>query len=325
MMQFLLLGAMLGAFISFQLVNFAEFLMDRWDKMDSTERLVRIAGVILGILVSFPFIIFVGALGLPGTVLPYLYVVLMAGSIVICMYLAAQVSEVVPGARTRGPMRRTGVKLLDTNVIIDGRIYEVAKNGFLEGKLYLPRFVLEELQHIADHHDPLKRQRGKRGLEVLNLLQADFEIEAGTKDHFAGDPSEPVDSRLVKLARALGADLVTNDHNLNRVASLQDVRVLNINDLALALRPNVLPSETLGLAIIKEGNQYGQGVGYLDDGTMVVVENGRSHIGQTVDICVTQVIQTERGKMIFGEVGDEAEEIYPRRRGTGNGHGPRRA
>ena len=324
-LPFLLLGAMAGAFISFRLVNLAEFLMDRWDKMDHTERLVRVAGVIVGILVSFPFILFVSALGLPGTLLPWLYVVLMAGSITICMYLAAQASEVLPGARARGPMRRTGIKLLDTNVIIDGRIYEVAKNGFLEGKLYLPRFVLEELQHIADHHDPLKRQRGKRGLEVLNLLQADFEIEAGTKDHFAGDSSEPVDSRLVKLARAIGADLVTNDHNLNRVASLQDVRVLNINDLALALRPNVLPSESLKLAIIKEGNQFGQGVGYLDDGTMVVVENGRAHIGETVDICVTQVIQTERGKMIFGEVGDEVEEIYPRRRGAGNGNGPRRA
>jgi uncharacterized protein YacL len=178
----------------------------------------------------------------------------------------------------------------------------------LDGQIYVPNFVLEELQHIADSADPLRRQRGRRGLDVLRHMQADFNLEVGTRDRFAVPSSDGVDGRLVRLAQALGADIVTNDFNLNRVAALQDVRVLNINDLALALKPNVLPGESLALQLVREGNQPGQGVGYLDDGTMVVVEQGKRHIGETVHVTVTQVIQTERGKMIFGDLGQNGTE-----------------
>ena len=173
---------------------------------------------------------------------------------------------------------------MDTNVIIDGRIYDVAKTGFLDGQLYVPGFVIDELQYIADSHDQLRRQRGRRGLEVLKHMRADFPLETHIHDKLAPDLQDGVrHARLVRLAKALGADMLTNDFNLKRVAELQDVRVMSLNDLALSLRPNVLPLETLGaLKIIKEGNQIGQGVGYLEDGTMVVVENGQDHIGETM-------------------------------------------
>lgn len=187
--------------------------------------------------------------------------------------------------------------------------------------MYVPGFVLEELQYIADSHDALRRQRGRRGLDVLKHMQNEFAMEIRVHDKLALDQGDGVDARLVRLAKSLGADIVTNDFNLNRVAALQDVKVMNLNDLALALRPNVLPTETLELFLSREGNQAGQGVGYLDDGTMVVVENGKPHLGETVDVVVTQVIQTERGKMIFAEVPGEPDpsarrRVVPRRQSS---------
>jgi len=235
----------------------------------------------------------------------------------VSVYALQTMAEILPWNRSRGKSRRSGIKILDTNVIIDGRIYDVAKTGFLEGQLYVPRFVLEELQYIADSHDALRRARGRRGLEVLKHMQAEFPMEVGTYDKLAPDPNEEVDARLVRLAQALGADIVTNDFNLNRVAALQELSVLSLNDLALSLRTNVLPEETLALKIIREGNQLGQGVGYLDDGTMVVVENGQPFIGELTNVTVTQVIQTERGKMIFAETAANTEHTEaPRRRSS---------
>jgi uncharacterized protein YacL len=227
--------------------------------------------------------------------------------------------EVLPWTKAGVRHRRSGIKLLDTNVIIDGRIYDVAKTGFLAGEMYVPGFVLDELQYIADSHDALRRQRGRRGLEVLRHMQSEFQMEVRIHDKLAPELGDGVDARLVRLAKSIGADIVTNDFNLRRVAELQDVHVLSLNDLALALRPNVLPQEKFDLLIIREGNQLGQGVGYLEDGTMVVVENGKNHVAETVSVVVTQVIQTERGKMIFGEVDTEdgglgGYETRPRRK-----------
>ncbi len=310
-LPFAILGALLGAFLGNVILDAFANVTDRWNKMDVGDKVTAVLGVIAGVVMSIPFIVIFQSLAINATYVPWLILFMTLGSITLSVYILQSISEFFPWNRGRGPAKRSGIKLLDTNVIIDGRIYEVAQNGFLEGQLYVPQFVLEELQFIADHHDSLKRQRGKRGLDVLRHMQAEFSLEVGTQDKLAPEQGDPVDSRLVRLARALGADLVTNDHNLNRVAALQDVRVLNLNDLALALRPNVLPQETLNLTLIREGNQPGQGVGYLDDGTMVVVENGRSHIGETLDIEVTQVIQTERGKMIFGEVDKEEEDHDP--------------
>ena len=324
-LPFAILGALLGAFLGNVVLDFFAGLTDRWNKMDAGDKVTTVLGVIAGVVMSIPFIVIFQSLAINAAYVPWLILLMTLGSITLSIYILQSIGEFFPWNRGRGPAKRSGIKLLDTNVIIDGRIYDVAQNGFLEGQLYVPQFVLEELQFIADHHDPLRRQRGKRGLEVLRHLQAEFQLEVGTQDKLAPEQGDPVDSRLVRLARALGADLVTNDHNLNRVAALQDVKVLNLNDLALALRPNVLPQETLMLTLIREGNQPGQGVGYLDDGTMVVVENGRSHLGETLEIEVTQVIQTERGKMIFGEVDKEEEESLEgaRKRGP-SGVAPKR-
>jgi uncharacterized protein YacL len=196
-------------------------------------------------------------------------------------------------------------KILDTSVIIDGRITDLCDTGFIEGTLVIPQFVLKELQFIADSPDGLKRQRGRRGLDVLNHLQKSSQISVVIWEmDFPEIPD--VDSKLIELARQLDAKMVTNDVNLNKVAKLRGVSVLNINELANALRPIVLPGETMRVFILKEGKEKDQGVGYLDDGTMVVVDNSRRMIGQNVDITVTSVLQTTVGKMIFGRYNEEA-------------------
>jgi len=296
------LGGIVGAWVGSKVFGWMERTSERWDKMAGGDKVTLFIGIFMGVVVSLPFLVLFQSIGVSLTFLPVLIVGLTVGFVSISIYALQSMDEILPWSKNKGKTRRTGIKILDTNVIIDGRIYDVARAGFLEGQVYVPGFVLDELQYIADDHNALRRQRGRRGLEVLKHLQAEFPLEVRTADKYAPDATEPVDSRLVRLAKALGADIVTNDFNLNRVAALQDVKVLNLNDLALALRPNVLPQESLTLTIIREGNQPGQGIGYLEDGTMVVVENGRTHISETVEVMVTQVIQTERGKLIFGEV-----------------------
>lgn len=306
------MGIFLGMFIGAFLLNSIAKIGDRWEKMPSGEKLNIFIGVFGGFVAALPFLILFNALGIDALYVPFLVFGLTLGFASLAIYALQSMEEILPWTQMETRQRRRGIKILDTNVIIDGRIYDVAKAGFLEGQLYVPNFVLDELQHIADDHNGQRRQRGRRGLEVLRHMQAEFTLEIGTYDRHAPDTKEEVDSRIVKIAKAIGADIVTNDWNLNRVASLQDIKVLNLNDLALALKPNVLPSETLELAITREGNQPGQGVGYLDDGTMVVVENGKPCLGQTITVVVTQVIQTERGKMIFAEVGPD--DVNPRKR-----------
>lgn len=189
-------------------------------------------------------------------------------------------------------------KILDTSAIIDGRIAELCRCGFIEGSLVVPRFVLDELRHIADSADPLKRSRGRRGLDVLQTLQRDLQMSLQISDSDPGGGLE-VDVKLVHVAREIGAVVVTTDFNLNKVAGLLGVGVLNVNDLANGLRPVFLPGEEICLRLIREGNQTGQGVGYLDDGTMVVVDGGRRFIGSDLDVEVTSVLQTSAGRMIF--------------------------
>ncbi|MBM7646747.1 uncharacterized protein YacL [Scopulibacillus daqui] len=192
------------------------------------------------------------------------------------------------------------LKILDTSVIIDGRIADICQTGFLEGILVIPRFVLEELQHIADSSDALKRNRGRRGLDILNRIQKELPVKV---DIYEGDFEEvaEVDSKLVKLAKAVSGIVVTNDFNLNKVCELQGVDVLNINDLANAVKPVVLPGEELKVQVIKDGKEQNQGVGYLDDGTMIVVEEGHRYISKTIDVIVTSVLQTSAGRMIFAK------------------------
>lgn len=217
--------------------------------------------------------------------------------------------EKLPGGAPRlsDPSRSgTSLKVLDTSVIIDGRVADLCETGFLEGTFLVPQFILNELQHIADSSDSLKRARGRRGLDILNKIQkmADLDVRVTEEDF---PHVKEVDAKLVVLAKKVGAKIVTNDLNLNKVAELQGVRVLNINELCNALRPVVLPGETIRVFVLKEGKEAGQGVAYLDDGTMIVVDNARRYIGRNVDVIVTSVLQTTAGRMIFTRLKEESE------------------
>jgi uncharacterized protein YacL len=206
-------------------------------------------------------------------------------------------SRLVSLFRASGPQRR--YKILDTSVIIDGRIADVCETGFVDGTLVIPQFVLKELQLVADSGDSMKRNRGRRGLDILQKIQKMSGVEVMISDLDFPDVRE-VDLKLIELARTLHGKIVTNDFNLNKVAQLRGVEVLNVNELANSLKPVVLPGEIMKVFILKEGKEYNQGVAYLDDGTMVVVDNARKMISKTIDVVVTSVLQTTAGKMIFG-------------------------
>lgn len=194
-------------------------------------------------------------------------------------------------------------KVLDTSVIIDGRIFDICETGFIEGPLVIPNFVLDELRHISDSSDALKRNRGRRGLDILNKIQKELTIETQIVDDDFPKIAE-VDAKLLKLAQKMEGKVITNDYNLNKVAEFQGVPVLNINELSNAIKPVVLPGEEMKIDIVKDGKESSQGVAYLEDGTMIVVEGGRKYIGQTTDVVVTSVLQTAAGRMIFAKPKD---------------------
>jgi len=295
------IGAVLGVLI----VPMAQRVFDR--ELIAVERAIDrmapgelLGGLIIAFLaksVLFEFITFAGRTG--GYIAIVIYIVVS----IFAAYLGARV-----GAKQRmsiGNFANVAVasggtpKVLDTSVIIDGRILDIVGSGFLDGPLLLPRFVLRELQNIADSSDAMRRTRGRRGLDVLTKLQAISPLEIVERDY---DTVNEVDAKLVLLARERGGKLVTNDFNLNRVANVEGVAVLNINELANAVKPVLLPGEELRVALIKEGKEPHQGVGYLDDGTMIVVENGRRQVGETVDVAVTSALQTAAGRMIFARM-----------------------
>ncbi len=260
-----------------------------------------IVGLIIAALLAFP----ISLLPPPfGQVLPFLGALCFAylGSAVMVMR-QKDIFAVFSGrwsARERGLGSPSDSRpiLLDTSVIIDGRIADIAQTGFISGELLVPRFVLNELQYIADSPDRLRRNRGRRGMEVLRILQEDAPIPVRITDMDI-EGTRQVDDKLILLAKRLHCPIMTNDYNLNRVAELQGVQVMNINELANAVRAIYLPGETLEIEVIQEGKEIGQGVGYLDDGTMVVVESGRDYIGKTIPVIVTKVLQTAAGRMIF--------------------------
>lgn len=247
--------------------------------------------------VLFEFVAFVGPTG------AYIAIVLYVVVSVFAAYLGARVGakqRIAIGAAARVAAPGSGVpKVLDTSVIIDGRILDVNASGFLEGPLLLPRFVLRELQAIADSNDAMRRSRGRRGLEILAKLQALGPLEIVERDF---ETIHEVDAKLVALARERGAKLVTNDFNLGRVAAVEGVSVLNMNELAGSVKPVLLPGEELRVTLIKEGKESHQGVGYLEDGTMIVVENGRRLVGESVEVSVTSALQTAAGRMIFARL-----------------------
>jgi len=256
---------------------------------------------------------------LPTDARAYITFVLLIFMAYVGLMVGAAKGEFLDLSALGGLLRERGgqknVKLLDTSVIIDGRIADIAETGFLEGMLVIPQFILKELQQIADSPDASKRNRGRRGLDILQRLQTNRSLTVQISE---GDfPNlRDVDQKLIELAKQLEAKIVTNDFNLNKVAQLRGIEVLNINELANALRPVVLPGETMRVFVLKEGKEPNQGVAYLDDGTMVVVDNARRMIGKTVEATVTSVLQTTAGKMIFGRY----EEDQRPGRGPRGGH-----
>jgi len=231
---------------------------------------------------------------------------------IIAMKGKDEFNIIVPYVKFTRQDQRDEIILLDTSTIIDGRIADIFQTSFIDGRLLIPRFVLRELQQIADSQDPLKRGRGRRGLDILNKIQKNTKLDV--KIHEEDFPEiKDVDAKLVKLAKFLGAKVLTNDFNLNKIAELQGVQVLNVNELANALRPVVLPGESMTVRITKEGKEHNQGVAYLDDGTMVVVDNARHIIGQVVKVVVTSVLQTSAGRMIFARTENAKSQSFKRR------------
>jgi uncharacterized protein YacL len=267
-------------------------------------------GLILGIMVAnlISNVFFSNLYDYQQTVLPLLSV--LYG---VCGYIGLRIGfkkgeEVhLPGWKlfSKNVPQSENMKILDTSVIIDGRIADITETGFLEGTLIIPQFVLNELQHIADSSDSIKRTRGKRGLEVLHHIQKQAGVDVRIVDRDYPTVKE-VDSKLIELAKDVHGKIITNDSNLNKVAELQGIEVLNINELANSLKPVVLPGEEISVKILKEGKEMGQGVAYLDDGTMIVVDNGRRQMGKTTDVIVTSVLQTPAGRMIFARLKEEA-------------------
>ncbi len=296
------LGGAAGRYLARLLNRFEVAIQD----VPGTDILMGAVGIIAGFLIAFlPSIILFRSY--PGWVFA---LVLYTFCGVIGYIIAVQKKDDIlglfrgsrqPQARPEEAERPQPALILDTSVIIDGRITDICRSGFLEGELVVPRFVLEELQSIADSEEPLRRNRGRRGLDVLNALQRQERVEVRIEERDFPDLSG-VDARLIALARDLDLPVMTTDFNLNRIAELQGVRVLNINELANSLKPVVLPGESVSLTLIKEGKEQGQGVGYLDDGTMVVVERGKKHIGRKVDVVVTSILQTPAGRMIFSSL-----------------------
>jgi uncharacterized protein YacL len=216
---------------------------------------------------------------------------------------------------------KTSFKILDTSVIIDGRIADIVETGFVDGAIVIPQFVLRELQMVADSSDSMKRNRGRRGLDILQKIQKMPQLNVQILEDDFPNVRE-VDMKLIELAKVYDCKIVTNDFNLNKVAQLHGVQVLNINELANALKPVVLPGETMRVFILKEGKEYNQGVAYLDDGTMVVVDNARKMISKTIDIAVTSVLQTTAGKMIFGRFDERTHAVHEKEHRPAREHAP---
>jgi uncharacterized protein YacL len=293
-------GVVLGALISAMVIQI--------EKVARRVSLRVILGGVVGMLIGL-FIAFLLAYGLNFVsnimenrqVVPWIYTLLTGAMGYMGLVLGSQKVEEI-SLFGWGPAKElSDYRILDTSVIIDGRIADIADTGFLEGNLIVPRFVLDELQYIADSADSLKRARGRRGLDILNRMQRSSGIFIDVVDHDF-PKIKGVDSKLVALAKKTNGKIMTNDFNLNKVAELQGIKILNVNDLANALKPVVLPGELMTVKIIKDGKEPGQGVAYLEDGTMIIVDNAQRHMGENVEAMVTSVLQTTAGRMIFSEM-----------------------
>lgn len=314
------LSALLFAFIFYQAAPFfrkrgvavARNIESDLQKVPANDLLAGAIGIVSGLIVAF----FISQIIYSISILEFAYLntILSILIYIFCAYLGMSVAQkkgkdvrlqFLSGRREKSAKNKAkgaSPKILDTSVIIDGRIADIMKTGFIEGDIVIPEFVLVELRHIADSSDSLKRNRGRRGLDILNKIQSEYGIEIYNTDAEKSLEEIPeVDVKLLKLAQIMNGKVVTNDFNLNKVASIKGVEVLNINDLANTLKPVVLPGEDMQLFLVKEGKENNQAVAYLDDGTMIVVEDGKRYIGKTIDVIVTSVLQTSAGRMIFAK------------------------
>lgn len=305
-------GAMAGLLASIILITFER----RMRKVSIRNLSAAVFGLIFGLFMSWLLSSAIKLIPMDSRLFSSIQIVL---TLIFC-YLGMVISIrgkdefnlVIPYVKFTRQDQRDEIMLLDTSVIIDGRIADICSTKFIEGKLVIPRFVLKELQQIADSQDALKRNRGRRGLDILNKIQKSTNMDVRIEEEDFQDILD-VDAKLVKLAKVLDAKILTNDYNLNKIAQLQGVTVLNINELANALKPVVLPGEVMEVRIIKEGKEFNQGVAYLEDGTMVVVDNTKHLIGQTVNAVVTSVLQTSAGRMIFAKLENYREHPTGRR------------
>lgn len=325
----ILVGALLGGFIGFilssfliqQLKRFNVWVETQFNKMPIHDVIAGACGLAIGLIIANLLSYSFAKIPVVGDYIPVVFsIVLGYLGIHITIKKRKDIAGLFDGipktlkeavrardkdkdkvAKQAAPAENKHYKLLDTSVIIDGRIADICETGFLEGTLLIPVFVLEELQHIADSADALKRVRGRRGLDILQKIRTEsnkLKVEITNVDF---DDVNEVDSKLVRLGQQVGGKIITNDFNLNKVAQLRGVEVLNINELSNAVKPVVIPGESMQVTVVKDGKEPGQGVAYLDDGTMIVVENGRRHINNTIDVEVTSALQTAAGRMIFAK------------------------
>ena len=307
-------GFIISALLFWAIIrSFKNFLINIEKKLQSkslNELLIGTVGIIIGLLIA-------NLVSVPFKQIPIIGIVISTLLNIIFGYLGASlvfknnegfVKEINIFKKSPNAMSllRAQPKILDTSVIIDGRIADICRTGFIEGQLIIPSFVLLELQHIADSSDALKRNRGRRGLDILNLIQKELDIDVKIMERDFDD-IEDVDSKILKLAEIINAKVITNDYNLNKVASFHGVPVLNINELSNAVKPIVLPGEEMTVTVVKDGKENGQGIAYLDDGTMIVVDGGKRFMGHSIGVLVTSVLQTPAGRMIFVKPKSEAE------------------
>lgn len=298
-------GLIVGLFIALIVIRIEKEIR----KLSLKVIIGGVSGMMIGLLIALLFgfgLNFVGKIRENQQVVPWIYLLITGIFGYLGLFLGAKKVEEFNFLSTEPRVNRD-YRILDTSVIIEGRIADICDSGFIEGDLIVPRFVLNELQLVADSSDSMKRLRGRRGLDVLNHLQksSNVNIDISEQDF---PKIKGVDSKLVALAKQLNAKLLTNDYNLNKVAELQGIRVLNINDLANAMKPVVLPGEQMTVKIVREGKEAGQGVAYLDDGTMIIVDNGQKMVNMNVKVVVTSVLQTTAGRMIFTELKEAADK-----------------
>ncbi|WP_102399189.1 PIN/TRAM domain-containing protein [Haloimpatiens massiliensis] len=303
---------LISPIINSAIMKVMEYVESNFQRVPANDILFGTVGAILGLIIAVLITSTFSNFGALGTILSILIAVIMAAlGVNISIRKKEEITNFFSNFKkvNAGKDKKSKTshkvtpKVLDTSVIIDGRILDICQTGFIEGTLVIPTFVLEELRHIADSSDSLKRNRGRRGLDILNKIQKELKIDVQIYEKDFPDIAE-VDSKLLKLAQVLEGKVITNDYNLNKVAQFQGVDVLNINELANAVKPMVLPGEEMLIPIVKDGKESGQGIGYLDDGTMIVVEGGRKYMGETKYVTVTSVLQTAAGRMIFAKPKD---------------------